>query len=140
MKRALYAILILIFFMNSFSMLEAASMTHNTNETCLFETILGGSCDMDAGATALALHHIAGIKAITEVLPTSWISMLLILLFTQIFLFFGYFSTPRNGSSRVYLRFLVQKRLCISTLNPILKWILLHNKMGSPPILKQVVA
>ncbi len=126
MKKIIYTLLICIFLMNSFVMLASVSYAHNPGEPCLFETVLGGYCDMSVGATMLALHHTNEVKSVSEALPVFTSGVFALLLLIVIFLFFDF----RNHPGRVYFKFFSRNNLSIFTLNTSIRWIILHNKIN----------
>jgi hypothetical protein len=92
---------------------------------------LSNNCEVVTDGVALALHHIAGFKVLVETLPIPGTSVLSVLLFVFLMLLFGYFLTLPSNSNQDYQKVSVQKKVFALILNPILKWISLHNKRDS---------
>jgi len=135
MKRVVYTLATVILILTSLSALGVAFMNHSAHQACPFATMSNTDCDAVASVATAAFHHTAGYKALTEVLPTTGASVLLALLLAVVLSFFGYPLFSRTDFNQICYRLSVQRNLSISILNPIIKWIGLHNKRATHLVL-----
>lgn len=140
MKRIVFTILTLILILSSLSMTGVAFMDHDSNQKCPFAFLSSNNCGTVVDGVTSAFHHITGFKALTEVLVVSGTSVLVTLMFAVMLLFLGSLNTPHTYSNEIREHICVQEGISISILNPILRWIALHNKRNSHLDFRRVVA
>lgn len=126
--------------LSSLSVAGVVLMDHDTNQKCPLATMLSSNCETIVAGVASVLHHITGFKMLTEVLVASGTSVLVVLVLVVTLLFFNNLNTSHADSSTISERISIQERISVSILNPILRWIALHNKRNSRLDLWRVVA
>ncbi len=131
MKSSVYTILILIFILSSFNVLGAAFIDHNENQACPFALVSNNDCEVVAGGATLVLHHVTGLKMLTESLQVSVAGVVLVSLLVVASLYAGRFFALRIGLNQAYRRQGDLEMLFVFISDPILKWLALHNKRGT---------
>jgi|GEM_PF-3890103 len=135
MKKVVSTIFALILILSSFSVFGVTLMNHNAHNLCPFAVMSSTDCQTATGVFTSAFHHTTGFKALTEVLPTTGVFALLALLLAVILSFFGRPLFSRTDFNQTCYRFSIQRKLSVSILNPVIRWIGLYNKRVTHPSL-----